>query len=90
MLSVQKVQNRAARSITRCFDQNVTSESIIKRLGLMTVSERYKYFTSVLVYKGINNMSPEHIRNCFSYANASHDYSTRYAAKNNQNPRQII
>ena len=35
----------------------------------MTVSERYKYFTSVLVYKGINNMSS--------------DYSTRYAAKNN-------
>ena len=56
MLSVQKVQNRAARSITRCFDQNVTSESIIKRQGLMTVSERYKYFTSVLVYKGINNL----------------------------------
>ena len=28
-------------------------------------------------------MSSEYIRNCFSYANGCHDYSTRYAAKNN-------
>ena len=46
MNSIQKIQNRAARIVTKCFDFNIRSIDLIRKLQWMTVEERCIYFTS--------------------------------------------
>ena len=47
MNSIQKIQNRAARIVTICFDFNIRSIDLIRKFKWMTVEERCIYFTSV-------------------------------------------
>ena len=45
MNSIQKIQNRAARIVTKCIDFNIRSIDLIRQLKWMTFEERCIYFT---------------------------------------------
>ena len=47
---IQQVQNRAARIVTRIYDYSINCSTLIKKLGWMTMIQRYFYFTSILVF----------------------------------------
>ena len=81
--SIQKLQNRAARIITKCFDYNISSLDLVKSLGWMSVEDRCNYFTSILIYKCLHNSSSNILSNRFTRASDSHCYITRYAENNN-------
>ena len=81
--SIQKLQNRAARIITKCFDYNISSLDLVKNLGWMSVEDRCNYYTSILIYKCLHNSSSHILSNRFTRASDSHCYITRYAENNN-------
>ena len=49
----------------------------------MTVEERYIYFTSVLTYKSINELTSEYFTSYFHKAGDVHTYATRFASNEN-------
>ena len=83
MNSIQKIQNRAARIVTKCFDFNIRSIDLIRKLKWMTVEERCIYFTSVLTYKSINGLASESFTNYFHKAGNVHTYATRFVSNEN-------
>ena len=54
---IQQVQNRAARIVTGIYDYSISCSTLIKKLGWMTMNQRYFYFTSILVYKCMNGFT---------------------------------
>ena len=58
ILKVQRFKNRAARICTTCYDFNISSSSLIKSLGWLTVTKRLDYLTLVLMYSAF---LPQHL-----------------------------
>ena len=79
ILKVQRFQNRAARICTTCYDFNISSSSLIKSLGWLTVTKRRDYLTLVLMYKCISSTAPDYLCDLFTYTNDIHDRNTRTA-----------
>ena len=79
ILKVQRFQNRAARICTTCYDFNISSSSLIKSLGWLTVTKRRDYLTLVLMYKCISSTAPDYLCDLFTYTNDIHDRNTRSA-----------
>ena len=83
LANIQKLQNRVARFLTSKYDYNkYPSLTLLKDLGWMTVSQRYTYFISILMYNCIN--FPEvnaPLSNCFDFVKNNHFYPTRHATK---------
>ena len=51
LANIQKLQNRVARFLTSKYDYSkYPSLTLLKDLGWMTVSQRYTYFISILMY----------------------------------------
>ena len=57
--------------------------TLIRQLGWQTVSERYQYFTAVLVFKCLNIMSLHTLRETFSATSTVHEYLTRASSHGN-------
>ena len=81
--SIQKVQNRAARIVTKCYDYSIRSSSLIQQLGWLNVTQRHIYFTCILMYKSVNNLISETISNRFSLSGEIHPYTTGFSTSNN-------
>ena len=62
---VQRLQNRAARAITKNYDYTIPSSKIIQKLGWMNIHKRYKYFTGILMFKSLNKLAPLPLQNVF-------------------------
>ena len=58
---IQKFQNRAARIITNNFNWDIRSVNIVKDLGWLNIKQRRDYFVGLLVFKSLNNLSPDYI-----------------------------
>ena len=82
ILPIQRLQNRAARSITRSFDRTASVSALLFNLKIMNVDQRYKYFTLNMVYKCLNDLCPSYLINLFRYVNTVHDRPTRSSSNN--------
>ena len=77
---VQRLQNRAARAITKNYDYTIPSSKIIQKLGWMNINQRYKYFIGILMFKSLNKLAPLLLQNLFSHVSTKHPYNTRNAS----------
>ena len=63
--SIQKVQNRAARIIINsAFD--ASAAPLIQSLGWPTISNHIQKETATPMYKSLNELAPEYVRNLFT------------------------
>ena len=70
--TVQKLQNRIARFLTCKYDYKPYSSSLLRNeLKWMSVSERYQYFNSILMYKCMNNPSDHLLNKFFTFTKMS-------------------
>jgi hypothetical protein len=74
---VQQLQNRCARLLTNIFNRDTRSTMLIRQLGLMTVHERYKYFTGILVYKCLYGSAPHYLLDKLTPAVDLHEHNIR-------------
>ena len=78
--TVQKLQNRTARFLTCKYDYKLYSSNLLRiEIKWMSVSERYQYFTSILMYKCMNNPSDHLLNKFFTFTKNVHTYKTRKA-----------
>ncbi len=61
VLLLQRLQNRAARIIMGLYDWNISASKLVKDLGWMNIAQRINYFTSLLTYKSLNNLTPSYM-----------------------------
>ena len=75
---LQRAQNYAARNVTGNFDYvNSRSADSLYELNWASVKERCDYFTSIMMYKAINGLTPPHLTDSIVRANEAHDRNTR-------------
>ena len=86
ILTLQKIQNRAARIVTCNYDYSISSRSIIKDLGWMNIDQRHFYFTSILMYKSLNSLTSDTISNRFTKCEQIHNYFTRSSSNLSLHP----
>ena len=77
--NLQRIQNRAARIITRTKYGSVDSEALLKKLGWLNVQQLIDFNTAVMVHKSINNTAPSYLSECFTKPSAIHSHNTRSA-----------
>ena len=53
---------------------------MIKKLGWINTSQRYKYFTGILMFKSFKKEAPLPLKNLYSYVSRKHAYNTRNAS----------
>ena len=61
---LQKLQNRAARIVTNS-PYDTSALPLIKSLGWLTIRELIDFETSKMVYKSLNALAPDYLRNIF-------------------------
>ena len=75
---IQRLQNRAARIITGCFDIiNVRGISLVKSLKWQNMQERINYFLCIHMYNCIHGNAPQHLVNSIVMACDAHEINTR-------------
>ena len=83
---LQRLQNRAVRIITFS-DYNTRSADILQDLGWDTLKQRRSKQLAISVFKSINNVYPESLKNVFKPTSGVHSYNVRGASKNVFVPR---
>lgn len=73
---LQKLQNRAARIITRS-GYEIRSSDILSSLNWCNLDIRRKRQKASLMYKIINGIAPSHLNELFVHVNEAHDYNLR-------------
>ena len=58
--NLQRIQNRAARIITRTKYSSVDSEALLRKLGWLNVQQLIDFNTAVMVHKSINKTAPSY------------------------------
>ena len=64
---IQKLQNTCCRIITNNYDYNTRGLDIVKSLKLMNIEERARYFTCILIFKCLYNLTPSYLQNHISF-----------------------
>jgi hypothetical protein len=74
---LQKLQNRAARLIMNF--KNEHGQSILARtaLGWTSLEERRALMKAKLMYKTVNQLAPQRLRNIFQFSNSVNSYNLR-------------
>ena len=81
---VQRLQNKAARSITGEFDYvHVRGIGIVKNLKWMNVIQIREYFVALSVFKCIHGMSPSYLSDCITMYNEIAVRDTRASTSSN-------
>ena len=75
MLALQRIQSKAARVVTR---SNLSTAGHLAQCGWLSVQQLAVYQTCVLVYKVLENKSPQYL---FSMFNMNYTMDTRQAAR---------
>lgn len=83
---VQKLQNRAARIITRS-GYEIRSSEILSSLGWCDLDTRRKRQRSTLMYKIMNGVAPEYLREMFVLVNEAHHHNLRCSDTNVKIPQ---
>jgi hypothetical protein len=66
MTRLSKLQRRFAKIIVRD-DTNIDTSNMFKELNWLTFEDRCKYFTSIIVYKSLHNLTPSYIENMIRF-----------------------
>ena len=74
-LTLQKLQNRAARIVTNS-SYVASTDDLIEKLNWPTISEIIERETATMVYKSLNGLVPMYLSNIFS-----RNYSRHYLFK---------
>ena len=75
---LQKLQNRAARILTySSFDAN--ADTLIEKLGWKKVNSQRQMHKAIMVYKSLNGLAPQYLRDKFVHRNNISNYSLRDA-----------
>lgn len=77
---LQKLQNRSMRMILGV-NKYTKINLMLETLGWMSVWERVKYNTMIMVYKMVNNISPKYLQNKLTKSGDTHNYNTRNRSK---------
>ena len=72
-----KLQKRAARVILDCHVYTLSSE-LFKELNWQTFPERVTYQSAILMYRIINNICPDYLKNYVSYTSYISCRDTRF------------
>ena len=64
LLTIQKLQNRAARIVTNR-SSDVPADTLIQKLNRPTIAETIKRETATMVYKSLNGFVPAYLSNIF-------------------------
>ena len=83
---LQRLQNRAGRIITFS-DYNTRSAEILQDLRWDTVEQRRSKQLAISVFKSLNNLCPESLKNMFKPTSGVHSYNVRGASNNIFVPR---
>ena len=77
---LQRLQNRAARIVTKNYDyENNSGINIVNDLQWMTVAKRFNYFTGILMFKALHSLLPQSMCGQFLQLREFHKYNTRNA-----------
>ena len=71
-----KLQKRAARIILHA-DHNTPSSEMFKELGWSTIKNRHDYNKAVLIFKALNDMTPDYIVALLTPISETHDRTLR-------------
>ena len=77
--NLQRIQNRAARIITRTKYDSIGSEALLEKLRWFNVQQLIDFNTAVMVHKSINNTAPSYLSECFTKPTAIHSHNTQFA-----------
>ena len=83
---LQRLQNRAGRIITFS-DYNTRSADILQDLRWDTLEQRRSKQFEISVFKSLNNLYPESLKNMFKPTSGVHSYEVRGASNNIFVPR---
>ena len=73
---LQKLQNRAARILTySSFDAN--ADTLIEKLGWKKLNSQRQMHKAIMVYKSLNGLAPQYLRDKFVHRNNISNYSLR-------------
>ncbi len=75
-----KLQKRDARMIYDLFIRTPTA-SLIKKPNWMPLMDRIKYRKSVMVFKSLNGLAPQYMKDLFHFVSEVSCYSTRNSDK---------
>ena len=82
ILKVQRFQNRCARIVTQKFDYEIRSNTILRELKWLNVSQRRDYLTCILVFKCLNGLAPSYLSDLLTARSIIHSRSTRQTSAN--------
>ena len=82
LCTLQRMQNRCARIVSKNFDFNVSVSLLIKNLGWMNIHNRFLYFVGIIMFKYVNSLLPANLANMFNLVRNTHHYSTRSSSSN--------
>ena len=74
-VTLQKLQNHAARIVTSSYDANV--DDLFVRLGWQKLNLQCELKTATMVYKSLNSLAPDYLKSMFTDWNAISTYSLR-------------
>ena len=86
---LQRLQNRAGRIITFS-DYNTRSADILQDLRWDTLEQRRSKQLAISVFKSLNNLYPESLKNMFKPTSGVHSYNVRGASNNIFVPRPVL
>ena len=84
---LQKLQNRAARILMES-SFNAPSGPLIKSLGWKTIRELIDEESKLIVYKSINRLAPQYLRDLFTRNSFDNSYSPRNTATDLKIPKK--
>jgi hypothetical protein len=79
--SVERIEHMYARTITGNYDfVNVRGEELMQQLKMSPFENRLRYYISLIMYKSVNGLVPDHLLNNIVF---SYEMSTRVSRQNN-------
>jgi hypothetical protein len=76
MLRLQKIQNKIMRLILRC-NKRTSISWMLETLKWQSVKQRIEFNTMILIYKIVNNLTPNTLSNNITYIRETHQHHTR-------------
>ena len=70
---------RAILDVKKASD--ISSAEVFKKLNIKTIWQRVDYFKSSLVFKSLNNLAPQYMRDMFCYVKDFHKRNTRSSSR---------
>ena len=87
--SLQIIQNKAARMVTKC-GKRTPIKSLLNQCGWLSVNQLSVYHSLILVYKVLSTQSPKYLYMKLSGVQGSTSYTTRYIKNKKANQGIVL